>query len=98
MEKSCWMCRRTENELLKDLKNTLNAVGFDEEDKRNIIFDETNIMGEQKVKVCKGCSFIIYNMMHNRDDPIDEMNLVEFQDLDCMIDDLIESLKNFKER
>lgn len=93
MEKICWICRRTEKELLTELNDVMDAVGFDETDKKKQCFEKSNILGEQKVNICIGCSSIIYNFIHDRSKGIDEFTVVELQDIEFMKTELIETIE-----
>jgi len=74
-EKRCWMCRRTQKEIINDLHNYIYDSGMPDD---HVLFDVD--IGGQKLQICQGCNAIIYDLTRH-DEKVDEYDLVLFDDL-----------------
>lgn len=74
-EKRCWMCRRTQDELVKDLHDYIYNSGMPDD---HVLFDVD--IGKQTLYICQGCNSIIFDLTHHGK-KVDEYDLVLFDDL-----------------
>ena len=82
-EKRCWICRRTEAEVNKELDDLLAELGVSEDRVMHEL--ELGVTGNLKVWICEGCHHVFFNMTrHDTNKKTflpDDYDIVLFQDL-----------------
>jgi len=75
VKKECWICRRSQDELIKDLDDYISESGMPDD---HVLLDVD--IGCQKLFVCQGCNSIIFDLTHHNKE-VDEYDIVLFDDL-----------------